>query len=366
MTILDRMLFFSFIRAYCICLTSTLSLYIIVDMFTNLDDFGVKADGFTDILNNIAHYYGYRVIQYYDRLCEAIALLGAMFTISWMQRNNELLPVLSTGVSTHRVLRPILFGAAVALGIGIGIQELVIPRIAPMLMTDRDDPGGDKDVAVHGAFDSSGVHMEGSLANRKELVIKPFYSTLPESASTNMIHLSAASAKYIPPSSDPLSGGWLMTGTTQAEIENDARPEMLIPLFPGKYFLRTRDADFETMTRHPKWYVFTSTRKLYTLLNKPEAPRQGPVAVMFHTRISRFFTGMLLVVLGLSIILRDQTRHVFISAGLCLLMCGIYFSVVLFCKFLGDGDYLSPALSAWMPVLIFGPYTLVQYDSIHT
>ena len=39
MTILDRMLFASFVRAYVICLVSTLSLYIIVDLFTNIDDF---------------------------------------------------------------------------------------------------------------------------------------------------------------------------------------------------------------------------------------------------------------------------------------------------------------------------------------
>ena len=45
MNILDRMVFFSFIRAYFICLTSTLSLYIIVDLFTNIDAYAIKANG---------------------------------------------------------------------------------------------------------------------------------------------------------------------------------------------------------------------------------------------------------------------------------------------------------------------------------
>ena len=36
---LDRMLFVSFLRAYLICLVSTLSLYVVVDLFTNIDDF---------------------------------------------------------------------------------------------------------------------------------------------------------------------------------------------------------------------------------------------------------------------------------------------------------------------------------------
>ena len=112
MKILDRMLFFAFLRSYLICLISTLSLYIILDMFNNLDDFGAKANNFIDVLKNIFNYYSYRTLEYYDRLCEAIALLAAVFTIAWMQRNNEMLPVLSAGVSTHRLLRPILAGAA--------------------------------------------------------------------------------------------------------------------------------------------------------------------------------------------------------------------------------------------------------------
>ena len=76
--------------------------------------------------------------------------------------------------------------------------------------------------------------------------------------------------------------------------------------------------------------------------------------------------GMLLVVMGLSIILRDQTRHVFISAGLCLAMCAVFFAVVFGGKFLGTGDYVSPALAAWLPVLIFGPLSVALYDAIHT
>jgi lipopolysaccharide export system permease protein len=367
MTILDRMLFLSFLRAYIICLGSTLSLYIIVDLFTHLDDFAVKANNFFDIILNIANYYGYRSIQYYDRLCEAIALLAAMFSVAWMQRSNELLPCLSAGVSTHRVIRPIVFGSVMMVLLGIANQELVIPKIASVLMTERDDPDSEKELWVHGNFDPNGVHIEGVAATRKELSIREFYATLPETASSNMVHLSAATARYIPPrEEDPLSGGWLLSGTTPAEIEPENRPESLVPIYTGRYFLKTREITFDTLTRNPKWYMFASTHHLYKLLNKPGAPRQGQIAVMFHMKISRPIIGVLLVILGLSIILRDQTRHVFISAGLCLAMCAVFYGVVYTCKFLGDGDIVSPALSAWLPVIIFGPITMAQYDAIHT
>jgi lipopolysaccharide export system permease protein len=367
MMILDRMLFFAFLRAYAICLTSTLSLYIILDLFSNLDDFGGKTGAFSEVANNIFTYYSYRTIQYYDRLCEAIALLAAVFTIAWMQRNNELLPVLSAGVSTHRVIRPIILGAAVMLGVGVAIQELVIPRIAEKLVLDRDDLDREKEVMVQGAYDSSGIHIEGISAIRKEMLIKHFFATLPESPTSSMIHLSAVQGRYVPhQDGEPLSGGWLLLETQPAEIEPEFRPAMLTPLNPGSYFLRTNEVDFDLATKQPKWNAFASTHQLYDLLNKPDAPRQAGIAVLFHGRISRPAIGLLMVVLGLAIILRDQARHMFISAGLCLIMCASFFAVIMISHFLGENDYLSPALAAWFPALFFGPYAVVQYDAIHT
>ena len=108
MTILDRMLFLSFLRAYFIVLTSTLSLYIVIDLFTNIDDFLSASPQFVEVAKYIVSYYAIRVLQYFDRLCETLSLLAAMFTVAGLQRNNELMPILSAGVSTRRVLRPIL------------------------------------------------------------------------------------------------------------------------------------------------------------------------------------------------------------------------------------------------------------------
>src|SRR5205814_1804965 len=103
---------------------SLLSLYVVVDMFTNIEDFAHGHDGLASILKHIGTYYGYKVAQIFDRLCEAIVLLAGMFTVAWMQRNNELLPLLSAGVSTRRAVRPVLFGACGLLCLAVANQEL--------------------------------------------------------------------------------------------------------------------------------------------------------------------------------------------------------------------------------------------------
>src|SRR3954470_4056045 len=106
--LLDRQMVFNYIKAYLVCLVSLMGLFIVVDLFMNLDDFIQAHNGFGSVMEHIGIYYGQKSIQVFDRLCESIVLLSAMFTVAWMQRNNELFPLLSAGVSTRRAVRPVL------------------------------------------------------------------------------------------------------------------------------------------------------------------------------------------------------------------------------------------------------------------
>jgi lipopolysaccharide export system permease protein len=276
--------------------------------------------------------------------------------------------MLSAGVSTHRFLRPIFVGAALMLGLGMVNQEFVIPAIAPALVTDRDDPEGTHDLYVQGCYDPNRVHIDGYKGERSTQTVKNFNVTLPAGARSEMKHLSADRAEYIPPKKGQrYSGGWLMYDTKPPELPKESvDPNVIEMIDSSRYFLHVREATFERATQGQKTQQFVSTETLYRLMERTDVGRMNALAVTFHMRLTRPIVGMLLVVMGLSIILRDQTRHVFISAGLCLAMCAVFFAVVFGGKFLGTGDYVSPALAAWLPVLVFGPLSVALYDAIHT
>jgi len=365
MTTLDRMFLVSYFRSYAIVLTSLLSLYVVIDLFTNLDTYGKAGGGFASVVEHIAGYYTYQISLIFNQLADFMTLLAAMFTVSWMQRNNELLPQLSAGIPTRRVLRPIMLGAAVTVSFGPLNQEFIIPRIAAQLAVPRDDPEGAKAQILMGAYDPTGVHIEGMAGFRRERKVLNFYATFPETAPSGMIHLVAAEAVYVPPDGTELSGGWLMTKTVPESIDGPM-PTNLKFLDHGRFFLTTKDADYDVVTRGASWFLYAATPKLRELLNRNEPRRQAKVAVMFHSRITRPIVGALLVLLGLSVILRNPNRHVFISAGLCMMFSAWFYLCVLGCKFLGDNNFVAAPLAAWLPVMLFGPLTLVSFDSIHT
>jgi lipopolysaccharide export system permease protein len=265
-----------------------------------------------------------------------------------------------------RILRPILLGACLLIGLATLNSEFVLPEISDELMLDRDDPQGTKKTLVQSAYDANGVQLEGLWGNRPEKSVEFLFVTLPETSTSRMTHLSAANARYIPKSNEKLSGGWLLTDTTPRELDQANRPEMVEMLDPGRFFVRTKTLEFDTLTRHPRWFQYASTKKINELLNSSDGRRQNGLAVQFHMRLTRPILGMILVVMGLSIILRDQTRNVFISTGICLAMCALFYGVVFASRFLGSADYLPPALAAWLPVMIFGAFAFASYDAIHT
>jgi lipopolysaccharide export system permease protein len=288
-----------------------------------------------------------------------------MFTVAWMQRNNELLPQLSAGVSTRRVVRPVLLGAVLTLAMGPLNQELVIPRIAEELTAERDDPEGLKKTPVKGAYEPNGVHLEGQAAVREGQMIHYLWVTFPQ-GKTGMVHLTAEKAIYVPPGDGPQTGGWMLYSTKPDNLTDEQLPPSLERVGVGQYFLHTREVDFDTVTRGANWFVFASTPQIREILAKPGARRQPQVAVAFHMRLTRPLIGILLTVMGLAVILRDQNRHVFINAGLCLILCAVFYAAVYGCKYLGENDFINPPLAAWLPVLVSTPLAVALVDAIHT
>jgi len=367
--LIDRQLIRSYFKAYFVCVVSLLSLYIVVDLFTNMDEFTRRQVDLWETIQIIGIYYAFQMPKYFDKLCEPMILLAGMFTVAWMQRHNEHLPLLSAGVSTYRLMRPVLLSAAAMLGIAVLNQELLIPRVADRLNLQRDDPEGDKDInlAGRGGYEPNGIHIHGERAIRKDRVVRNFCCTIPEQLAGSMIHLTAAEARYVPPGPGPRTGGWELSGTQSNPPDFETWDRTVLePIDNGKYFLRTRHVNFDALTRDKNWFLTASTPHLYRELHRSDVNRQAPKAVLFHMRLARPVLGMLLVIMGLSVILRDQNRNVFLSAGFCLVLCAVFFAVQLTCKYLGDYDYFPAALAAWLPVLLFGPLAIAQFDAVHT
>jgi lipopolysaccharide export system permease protein len=210
MRILDRQRYWSFVKAYVICYVSLVGLYIVIDAFSNLDEFTKRADGF-DLLRIMVRYYTVHQSQFFDQLSGVIGMMAAIFTVTWMQRNNEHLAMLAAGVSTYRAIRPVVASSVIVGFLVVANQELIMPRFAEELSKTHDDDGIQK-VHVSSRYDPRKIMMHGNEADRATKSIMPFYSTIPVGIYGKMHDIKAVQATYVPPDhpTAPLKGGWLI------------------------------------------------------------------------------------------------------------------------------------------------------------
>lgn len=364
MKLLDRLLLRAFLQAWLICFTSLVALYVVIDAFQRLDDFlaANQAGGWANLWLIIADYYGVQLAIIFDRLAGTMTLLAALFTLAWMQKSNELIPLLATGVPLRRLLRPILLGTLLFIGLGAANRELLLPRLASRLQKPPDDPEGRRLVYVGGMYDTNDVLIEGHTAQLAKRVVYRFSATLPPQLAGMLLSVKAKEAHYIPPGEGPNSGGWLLIETQPAEPP-PLPTDVLRLIDPGKLFLRTERVTFEVLTRPRGWHEYASSADLYAELDRGEATNLASLAMQVHQRQVAPLVTLVTVLLGVGLLLRDLHRAVFINIALCLGMAGLLYAAGLAARYLGERDFVQPALAAWLPVLFFGPLAWVQLDA---
>jgi lipopolysaccharide export LptBFGC system permease protein LptF len=143
-------------------LVNVLALFVILFCFVVTVDVSINLDKFNRVATKLAAQEGEepgaarhvivtalvildlwwpRLLQLFNVLL-GLVMVGAMgFTCAQILRHREFLAMVSAGQSLHRVLRPILIVALALSGLQAVNQELIVPRIAPLLPREHSDAG---------------------------------------------------------------------------------------------------------------------------------------------------------------------------------------------------------------------------------
>ena len=155
MSTLDRFIARQFLLNAVALLVILCAFVVAIDATLNIDRFVDAADALSrergedpGTLGRLLR-TGYLVFDlWWPRLLQLVpyllgfVLVGAMgFTCAQMVRHREFVAILASGQSLRRVARPIVLMGLVLVGGQIVNQEVVIPRIAPLLTRDHGDSG---------------------------------------------------------------------------------------------------------------------------------------------------------------------------------------------------------------------------------
>ncbi|MGD9644574.1 MAG: LptF/LptG family permease [Pirellulales bacterium] len=375
MYIIDRYLLRQFLQVLTICFCSLTGLYVVFDAFGNLDEFLRYGEQQGGVFGLLAEYYAYRSIFFFDRTSGILALVAAMFTVTWIQRHNELTALAAAGLSTGRVMRPVLYAAMAVALIAALNRELVIPRISGPLSRDAKDLLGDTGRDLQPTYDQkTDIFFRGrqTFANEQKIVEPNFL--LPPGLDAYGKQLAAAEASYKSANAEHPSG-YLMHAVSEpsgiaelASLKLGDETILFTPrdttwLKPDECFVAS-EVNFEQLTGGNRFRQFSSTRQLIRGLRNPSLAFGADVRVTIHSRFVQPLLDITLLLLGLPLVLARENRNIFLAIGLCLGLVTVFMLVVIACQYLGGIYLLSPALAAWLPLMIFLPTAVGMSDAL--
>jgi lipopolysaccharide export system permease protein len=373
--LIDRYIGRAQLHAFVVVFVSLAGLYLVFDAFTNMEEFISHSATTGSLAKVLAGYYGCRLVLFFDTASPVVALASAMFALSWLERHNELTALLAAGVTRWRIARPVLVFSAVVALVAAGSRELVLPRIRESFARNAQDLRGDVLTSFAPRYDNSteilfrgdGAQAAGSRIYAPSLVMPPQLAGHGPQITAGEAFWRAAEGER--------PSGYLLRGVTEpADI--DALPPLEIDgrrvvmsrstepwLQPRECFV-VSDVTFEQLIGSTNWSQYSSTPELVRAIRNPSLGVGTDIPLRVHARFMAPLLDMSLVMLGIPLVLGPSRRGVFVAVGLCVLMTVVFFLAVLGCHSLVTGDAFSPAVGAWMPLLILAPLAAWQAQAM--
>lgn len=142
MRLLDRYVLRNFVQVYFYCIAAFISIWLIFDISDNISTFLDDRISFWMVVQ----YYLTQVPQILVILLPVSLMLGLLFCLTRMSRTNEIVSMLTAGVSVPRMLVPLFFMGLVTVGISGALNYSLAPHAEHARKTFfdgvRDDPRG--------------------------------------------------------------------------------------------------------------------------------------------------------------------------------------------------------------------------------
>ena len=366
--LMDRYLLRSLLLSYAICASVILVLYVILDAFSNADNFikffnapGHAAETFYP-LKIIVRYYAYSLPPFFVQASAFLCLISAMFTITLMARNNELTPLKANGISGYRLSLPFfLFAGLLMLG-SFSLQEWVIPKTAGKAEILR------RTLQVKNSIS----HYVKNDANGNVIYVKEFRPRQGLLSETDITERYARPPHRLKALIHAREGVFIRRGIVCSDglifqyedtPDNRLSPGFPVAFGPQGFTFRTRlkPEDFE---QHDCLTEFRSSRQLLRMVR--ENPQMWRLQVIFHQRGALLMAHFLLLLLGLPLALSGERKSIYLDATFCLLISGAYFCVFLFFNELANKGMLNPLVGSWFPQAVFLSLGLTLYARIRT
>ncbi len=375
MTIVDRYLLSVFLKTFLICFASFFGLFLVIDGTGNADEISAIAasDGLSSAIFD--RYYPQCAARF-NELAGVFILVAAIFSISLLQRNREVTAIEAAGISKMRIFKVVFVAASIIIVMTIVSREVLIPKVGDRLTMDWQEWTEWKtSLAPTKTFDEkidykTGVAFSGAcLLLSKDGISEP-QVRIPSELEAGFEKVKAESA-YFEVAEEGKPAGFRFhkvsfpKGMHELNSVESEGGETIVYTPQDFEWLHNNQCFIATELNAKKLLVsadakYKSTPELIVDLKAPKKRKADELAVELHSRFLKPVMDFTLLLLGLPLVIRKLEKNIVsgVLAGVGVIV--LFLLLELTCHSLGaTGIIASPAFSAWLPLLILFPVSLI-------
>lgn len=170
MRILDRYIIKSFITTLIFSFIALYTIFLIVDMIENLEDFLDNGMG----IKKIAEYYFYFFPEILKLLIPVAMLLSTLFTVGRLSGLNEITAIKSGGISLYRFMAPLMLLSILVSGLHLYFNGWIVPK-ANIAKNDIEREYMNKGSSIGSIYDlyfrespTANLHMKSYRSDQKK------------------------------------------------------------------------------------------------------------------------------------------------------------------------------------------------------
>lgn len=374
MAILDRYVLVLFFKVLLVAYGSVAGLFVVIETFNNLEEFIELGRTQGGILAVMQAYFGPRLLSLFDRTSAMLALMAAVFTLTWLHRTSELTAIMAAGIPRSRMAKPLLYAAIGVAVVAILARELVLPQFGQALVRNAQSWDG-RSAPLHARYDyRTGVFLNGAhLVPRENRIMKPQFR-LPIQFAHLGTQIDAVDATYQRGNQDH-PAGYLLRGVTEPKslLEHPSLQveERLVVALPSDQAWLEADqvfvpseVDTHQLEVGDALKQYASTWQLTRELRNPGLDYGANLKRVAHHRLLQPFLDISLFLVGLPLVVGRSERHLLLAAGSALGVLILFYVIGMVADGAADAGWLEPYQAAWLPLMLFVPWAVWAYPRL--
>ena len=309
------------------------------------------------------NFHGPQFFQFYAYLHGLVAIGAVGFTLSQMSRHRELVAMLAAGRSLFRASAPII-GVVFVLGLlQVVNQELVLPRLAPLLLRGHDQIGmeGTSAFPVPFTTDSQGRLLQSPAFDPTQETLETPSIIVRDERGRTVERIRATTASW-----DETQGAWMLEQGTVVRIQHGetdsttaSRPE------PVDRYETDLSPDLLTVRRFGQYTGMLSSWQIGSLLESPDVQEADTLRRSRYARWGSILVNILVMLIALPFFMHREPANLLARSLLCaVVVVPLYLVVATFMLVPLPG--ISPALGAFLPVIVLLPVSLARFGWIRS